>query len=68
VSRKRRKQTRSAGVSWELPVLDYLTALAEREERDRSFCINRIVREHAERQGTPLPPAYALAPPPSPEP
>jgi hypothetical protein len=66
--RKPKKQTRSAGVTLELPVLDYLTALAEREERDRSFCINRIVREHAARHGTPLPPAFEPAPPPPQEP
>jgi predicted transcriptional regulator len=35
-------------------VLDYLRELAEKDDRDRSFCINQIVREHAERQGRPL--------------
>jgi len=52
---RRRRITRSAGVTLELAVLDYLSELAEREERDRSYCINRIVREHAERNGCPLP-------------
>jgi len=41
----------------EIPVLDYLRDLAEKQDRDRSFCINLIVREHAERNGHPLPSA-----------
>jgi hypothetical protein len=41
----------------EIPVLNYLRDLAEKSDRDRSFCINQIVREHAERNGSPLPPA-----------
>jgi hypothetical protein len=56
---KRKKRTQSTGVTLEVPVLDYLRQLADREERDRSYCINRIVREHAARQGTPLPAADA---------
>ena len=52
---RRRRITRSAGVRLELAVLEYLRELAEREDRDRSYCINRIVREHAERNGCPLP-------------
>ena len=39
----------------EVVVLEYLRELAERQDRDRSFCINQIVREHAERHGRPLP-------------
>ena len=58
---KSKKQTRSTGVTLEIPVLHYLTELADRDERNRSYCINRIVREHAERNGTPLPPADAAA-------
>ena len=46
----RRRITRSAGVRLELAVLEYLRELAEREDRDRSYCINRIVREHAEQE------------------
>ena len=53
----RRRFTRSAGVTLEVAVLVYLQALADRDDRDRSFCINQIVREHAERCGCPLPPA-----------
>jgi len=49
--------TRSTGVMLEIPVLNYLRDLAEKEDRDRSFCINQIVREHAERSGRPLPSA-----------
>ena len=51
----KQRRTRSAGVTFELPVLEYLRELGEREHRDRSFCINRIVREHAERNGQSLP-------------
>jgi hypothetical protein len=54
---RKKRITRSAGVTLEVAVLDYLGALAEKEDRNRSFCINRIVREHAERHGHPLPPA-----------
>lgn len=53
---RRRRYARSAGVRLDLVVLDYLEELAEKEDRDRSSCINRIVREHAERNGRPLPP------------
>ncbi len=54
---------RSTGVTLDLAVLDYLRMLAETEDRDRSSCINRIIREHAERNGHPLPPARPLPPP-----
>ena len=54
---RRKRLTRSTGVMLEIPVLNYLRDLAEKEDRDRSFCINQIVREHAERQGRPLPSA-----------
>jgi hypothetical protein len=46
-----RRRTRSTGVTLELVVLEYLRELAEKEDRNRSFCINKIVREHAERNG-----------------
>ena len=52
-----KRLTRSTGVTLEIPVLNYLQDLAEKEDRDRSFCINQIVREHAERNGRPLPSA-----------
>ena len=57
MSLRRRRFTRSAGVTLEVAVLDYLRELTEKDDRDRSFCINQIVREHAERNGRPLPPA-----------
>ncbi len=51
---KRNRITRSTGVTLEIPVLDYLQELAEKDDRDRSFCINQIVREHAQRHGRAL--------------
>jgi len=57
MSTVRRRWTRSAGVILEVPVLNYLQAVGEKENRDRSYCINVIVREHAARNGCPLPPA-----------
>jgi hypothetical protein len=51
MSAPRRRPTRSTGVTLELPVLEYLRELSEKEDRNRSFCINQIVREHAERNG-----------------
>jgi hypothetical protein len=57
MSLRRRRFTRSTGVTLEVVVLDYLRELAENQDRDRSFCINQIVREHAERNGRSLPPA-----------
>lgn len=54
---KRKRITRSTGVTLEIPVLDYLQELVEKDDRDRSFCINQIVREHARRQGRTLPSA-----------
>ena len=62
---RKRRFTRSTGVTLEVVVLDYLRELAEKDDRDRSFCINQIVREHAERSGRPLPPATQ---PPAPRP
>jgi len=41
----------------DVPVFEYLEVVAEKENRDRSYCINEIVRQHAERNGCPLPPA-----------
>ena len=61
MSTRRKRQTRCAGVTLEVPVLEYLRELAEKDDRDRSFCINQIVREHAERNGRPLPLATAPA-------
>ena len=63
MSTRRRRFTRSTGVTLEVVVLDYLRELSERADRDRGFCINEIVREHAERNGRPLPPATQPPPP-----
>ena len=46
----------STGVNLEMDVVNFLDHLAADEERPRSFIINRIVREYAERTGRPLPP------------
>lgn len=54
---RRKRITKSAGVTLEVVVLDYLADLAEKEDRNRSFCINRIVRAYAEEHGCPLPSA-----------
>jgi hypothetical protein len=54
---RKKRFTRSTGVMLEIPVLNYLRDMAEKADRDRSFCINQIVREHAERNGNPLAPA-----------
>jgi hypothetical protein len=48
---QRQRLTRSTGVTLEVAVLEYLRELSEKEDRNRSFCINKIVREHAERNG-----------------
>jgi hypothetical protein len=67
MSTGRRHFTRIAGVSLEVVVMDYLRELAERDDRNRSYCINQIVREHAERHGRPLPPPPGTKPNPTPE-
>ena len=61
MSHRRHRATRSAGVSLEIAVLEYLRQFAELEDRDRSFCINKIVREHAARNGQPLPASVEIA-------
>ena len=55
--RKLKKRIRATGVTLEEPVVEYLDRLADRQERNRSYLINQIVREYAERNGTPLPSA-----------
>lgn len=52
-----RKQRRVTSVSFELAVLEYLNALAVREDRDRSYTVNSIIREHAQSHGHALRPA-----------
>lgn len=53
-----KRLVRSAGVTFEVPVLEYLHELACEQVRDRSYCINQIVREHAARNGRSLPSAF----------
>ena len=64
MSVRKRRLARSTGVTLELAVLEYLAELAEKDDRDRSFCINQIIREHAERHGRQLPPGTPGRPPP----
>jgi len=64
MSVRKRRLTRSTGVTLEVAVLEYLAELAEKDDRDRSFCINQIVREHAERHGRRLSPGTSSRPPP----
>jgi metal-responsive CopG/Arc/MetJ family transcriptional regulator len=49
----------TTGVSLDLNVLRYLDEIANSDDRDRSYIINRIVREYAQQKGTPIPPANA---------
>lgn len=49
------KRFRNAGVRLEESVMSFLDKLAAEEERHRSWLINRIVREYAEKRGTPIP-------------
>ena len=50
---KTKKMT--TGVSLEVSVLRYLDEIANSDDRDRSYVINRIVREYAKQNGTPIP-------------
>ena len=43
------------GVSLDVEVLNFLDAVANSDDRDRSYVINRIIREWAESKGTPIP-------------
>ncbi len=52
-ARKTPKMT--TGVSLDVEVLRYLDEVANSDDRDRSYVINRIVREWAKAQGTPIP-------------
>ncbi len=44
----------ATSVTFEPGVVEYLDAIAEQEERTRSQVINRIVKEHAQKNGTTL--------------
>ena len=43
------------GVSLDVEVLKYLDEVANSDDRDRSYTINRIVRDWAQSKGTPIP-------------
>jgi metal-responsive CopG/Arc/MetJ family transcriptional regulator len=47
----------TTGVSLEVNVMRYLDEIANSDDRDRSYVINRIVREWAQAKGTPIPPS-----------
>jgi metal-responsive CopG/Arc/MetJ family transcriptional regulator len=47
----------TTGVSLDVNVLRYLDEVANSDDRDRSYVINRIVREYAQQKGTPIPPS-----------
>ena len=51
MGRRKRQDVRSVGVTMELGVIRYLDGVADQERRDRSFVVNCIVKEHAERHG-----------------
>lgn len=55
MARRAKRKRRVTGVALEEAVIAYLDRLADEEERDRSYFINRIVREHAERNGDAIP-------------
>ena len=52
-TRKAPKMT--TGVSLDVEVIKYLDQVANSDDRDRSYIINRIVREYAKANGTPIP-------------
>ena len=45
----------TTGVSLEVNVMRYLDEIANSDDRDRSYVINRIVREWAQAKGKPIP-------------
>lgn len=53
--RVRKAPKMTTGVSLDIEVLKYLDDVANSDDRDRSYIINRIVREWAKTQGTPIP-------------
>lgn len=58
-----KKRIRVTSISFELPVLEYLHALALQNDRDRSYTVNQVIREHARRHGLDLPKAREALPP-----
>ena len=53
------KTVKPAGVTFEAGVLDYLEQLSDQEDRSRSWLINRIVKEHAAKNGIQIEPFKA---------
>lgn len=45
------RTVKPAGVTFETGVLDYLESLSSQEDRSRSWLINRIVKDHAAKNG-----------------
>ena len=45
------RTVKPAGVTFESGVLEYLEHLGEQEDRSRSWLINRMVKEHAQKFG-----------------
>lgn len=41
-------------VNFDPAVISYLDGICEEEERSRSFVVNKIIREHAARKGSPI--------------
>lgn len=48
---KKQSPKKVAGVALEPEVIEYLDHLAEKEERSRSWILNRLAKDHAERSG-----------------
>lgn len=48
---KKNSPKKVAGVALEPEVIEYLDHLAQKEERSRSWILNRLARDHAERSG-----------------
>ncbi len=51
---KKSSTKKVAGVALEPEVIGYLDSLAEKEERSRSWILNRLAKEHAEQNGVSL--------------
>lgn len=64
VTRKRTKRIRRVPTSIKMApeVADYLERLADQLQRDRTFLINAIVSEHAQRYRGKLPPPLRIIP------
>jgi hypothetical protein len=54
--RKPRQEKIPASVNFDPAVISYLDTICEEEERSRSFVVNKIIREHAARTGSPIAP------------